>query len=102
MKKYRVLTDRDYVELDSLEKAKNVYENWKDNYMSDGVVADESFVELTVTEDDYETEQTIEKVIAVVDEEQFNDFGHPSEQGMEWDYWAKWQVVSEHFEETTT
>lgn len=92
MLKYRVLTDKDYVELDTREEAKRTFEIWKDNYMAEGVVANESFVEMTVTNDDFETEATIERVVAVEDEEQFRDLGSPRDQGMEWDYWAKWQV----------
>ncbi|EFV74454.1 hypothetical protein [Cytobacillus oceanisediminis] len=94
MKKYRVLTENDFWETYSLSKAERVFENWKDDYMSEGVVAGESFVELEVSEDDFETTTSIKKVIAVVDEDR-HELGTPREEGFDWDYWAKWEEVKE-------
>lgn len=95
MKKYRVNSENDFWITDSLTEAERVFERWKDDYMSEGVVADESFVSIESSEDDFEeTIVIIKKVIAVVDEDR-HELGTPEEEGFEWDYWAKWQEVTE-------
>jgi len=92
MKKYIVLTDRGDCSprLQILEQAERVYERWKDDYMSDGVIADESYVEIAESEDDFEDYKVIKKVIAVIDHDR-NELRTPREEGFDWDYWAKWE-----------
>ncbi|MGM0806500.1 MAG: hypothetical protein ACQET8_23385 [Bacillota bacterium] len=95
MKKYRVLTDMDSsFEYATLDDALEIYERWKDNYMSDGVVENETYVELQESEDDFEDYIVVKKVIAVIDHDR-HELGTPREEGMDWDYWAKWQEVTE-------
>jgi len=94
MKKYRVSSENDFWETDSLAEAERAFESWKDNYMSEGVIAGESFVEIEMSEDDFETTKTLQKVVAVVDNER-HELGSPREEGFDWDYWAKWEEVRE-------
>lgn len=96
MKKYRVHTESGVVsrELETLEEAKKEFENWKDYLMSESVTADESFVEIVVSEDGFEDYTVIKKVIAVIDNDR-TELGTPKEEGFDWEYWAKWQEVSD-------
>jgi hypothetical protein len=102
MKKYRVETEKYFEEFDKIEKAESYFNYQKDELMSDGVVADETFVELTESVDAFENHKVIKKVIAVVDNER-HELGTPREEGFDWDYWAKWQeVVEEGSHDTQT
>jgi len=96
VKKYRVHTESGVVsrELETLEEAKKEFENWKDYLMSESVTADESFVEIVVSEDGFEDYTVIKKVIAVIDNDR-TELGTPKEEGFDWEYWAKWQEVSD-------
>lgn len=95
MKKYMVITDRDSsAPLLTLDQAERVFESWKDDYMSDGVCADESYVEIVESDDDFEDHKVIKRVIAVIDHDR-TELRTPREEGFDWDYWAKWQEVSE-------
>lgn len=76
-----------------LEDAVKYYESVKDEKMSEGVAFDESFVSIVETEDDFETETVVKKVIAVFDEELTNEIGTPKQNGYAWDNWAKWVEV---------
>jgi hypothetical protein len=94
MPKYRVHTEMDVSnEHESLESAEKVYENWKDSLMSEGVQANESFVEIAESDDDFEDYKVIRKVIAVIDHDR-TELRTPREEGMDWDYWAKWEEIS--------
>lgn len=94
MKKYRVQTDRDNTpKLLTLEQAERVYERWKDDYLSDGVVADESYVEIVESEDDFEDYTIVKKVVAVIDHDR-TELRSPREEGFDWDYWAKWEKIA--------
>lgn len=95
MIEYRVHTENACSnELESLEEALKVFDRWKDDLMSDGVVADESYVEIVKSNDDFEDYESVRKVIAVVDDER-TELGTPREEGFDWDYWAKWKEVIE-------
>jgi hypothetical protein len=87
--------EHDFVEFEDLKEAEKYYEFWKDELMADGVVAGETFVEITESDDDFETENIIRKVVAVVDNDR-HELGTPREEGFEWDYWAKWQDVTDN------
>ena len=93
MVKYRVHTDMDCSnEHDSLEAAEKIFERWKDDLMAEGVQANETFVEIARSDDDFEDYEVIKKVIAVVDHDR-TELRTPREEGFDWDYWAKWQEV---------
>lgn len=95
MIKYRVQTDRDRsAPLLTLEQAERVFERWKDDYISDGVQADESYVEIVESDDDFDDCKVIKKVIAVIDHDR-TELRTPREEGFDWDYWAKWEEISE-------
>ncbi|MBX4152448.1 hypothetical protein [Paenibacillus lautus] len=95
MKKYRVHTENDMShEYESLDQAEQTFERWKEHSMSDGVIAHESYVEIVESDDDFEDYKVIKKVVAVIDDER-TELGTPREEGMDWDYWAKWQEVEE-------
>jgi len=94
MVKYRVHTDRDCSnEFDSLEAAEKVFERWKDSLMSEGVEANETFVEIAKSSDESDDYEVIKKVIAVVDHDR-TELRTPREEGFDWDYWARWQEVA--------
>lgn len=93
MKKYQVHTDKDCsATLLTLDQAERVYERWKDDYMSDTVVAGESYIELVESEDDFEDHTVIKREVAVIDHDR-TELRTPREEGFDWDYWAKWQEV---------
>jgi len=93
MVKYRVHTDMDCSkEFDSLEAAEKVYERWKDDLMTEGVQANETFVEIAKSNDGFEDYEVIKKVIAVVDHDR-TELCSPREEGFDWDYWAKWKSI---------
>lgn len=93
MTKYRVHSEWDCEEFDSLEEAERFYQFLKDEQMVDGVVANESFVQMDKSEDeDFEEHEIIKKVIAIRDTER-TELRTPKEEGFDWDYWAKWQEV---------
>lgn len=90
MTKYRVHTDRtESEEFHEFEKADELYESWKDDKMSEGVTED-SYVEIVASDDDFEDHRIIKRAVAVVDNDR-NELGTPREEGMDWDYWAKWE-----------
>jgi hypothetical protein len=92
--KYRVHTEMDVSkEFDTLEQAEEVYENWKDDLMSEGVQADESFVEIAESDDNFEEYTVVKRVIAVIDNDR-TELRIPREEGFDWDYWAKWQEIA--------
>jgi len=80
-------------EFESLELAKKTYESWKDYLMSECVQANESFVEIVESNDDFEDYTIIKQVIAVVDDDR-TELKSPREEGCDWDYWAKWHEVN--------
>lgn len=95
MKKYRIQTEMDFYEADSYKQAWKIFHRWKDDMMAEGVVADETFIAIIESEDDFETETVIRKLIAVVDNERM-ELGTPEQEGIpDWEYWAKWQEVKE-------
>jgi|GEM_PF-2123932 len=102
MKKYRVHTESDCSqEFDVLAQAEQTFERWKDNSMEDGVIVGESYVEIAESEDNFEDYRVIKKVVAAIDND--TGLGSPREEGMDWDYWAKWEdVVINLPEEGTT
>lgn len=94
MKKYRVHTEMDVSkEFEFIESAEKIYESWKDSLMSEGVQANESFVEIAESDDDFEDYKVIKKVIAIIDNDR-TELQSPREEGFEWDYWAKWEEIS--------
>lgn len=93
MERFRVHTERDCSdEFESLKDADEVYEEWKNSSLEQGVQANESFVELVRSVNGFEDHDVVKKVIAVIDHERMEK-GSPREEGFQWDYWAKWQVV---------
>ena len=81
-------------EVESFEEAEKIYDRWKDELMCEGVQADESFVEIVESEDDFEDYKVVKKVLAVIDHDR-TELRTPREEGFDWDYWAKWQEVTE-------
>ncbi|MGG0667807.1 hypothetical protein ABE073_04675 [Lederbergia citrisecunda] len=94
MKKYRVDTmswfSREY---DDYNEAVKEYERTKDYEMSDGVNSD-TYVELVCSVDGFDDYETIKRAVAVVDEERTAS-EHPRDVGYDWDYWAKWEELSQ-------
>ena len=78
---------------DTLEKAERYYDDHKRNRMAEGVNFEDTFVSIVESEDEFETEKVIKKVIAVYDEELTKEIGTPEENGYEWVSWAKWSEV---------
>lgn len=76
---------------DSVEEVEILFESIKESKMDRGVQIGESFVSIVETEDDFETETIIKKVVAVQDEELTKEIGTPEQNGYEWLFWAKWQ-----------
>jgi hypothetical protein len=94
MTKYQVNTeDASSEEFDQIEDAEKLYEFWKDNKMADGVNED-SYVEIVASNDDFADHWVVKKVVAVEDHER-NELLSPREEGMDWDYWAKWKRVEQ-------
>jgi hypothetical protein len=95
MIKYRVDTEFwSSVEFTSLQEAEAKFTIEKDNLMSEGVVENESYVQIVKSEDDFEDYTVIKKIIAVRDNDR-QELGTPQEEGFEWDYWAKWLEVED-------
>jgi hypothetical protein len=93
MDKYQVQTEvENSKELLTLEEAIKIFEDWKDGMMSEGVIADETYIQIVKSIDDFEDHEIIQKVIAVIDEDR-HELRTPREEGMDWDYWAKWENV---------
>lgn len=95
---YFVRTDSDWsLVFNTLKEAERCFENWKDEYMSDGVSLDDSFIEIHQAEgrddEDIDNSKVIKRVEVIVDEQQYKDLGTPEENGMEFQFWAKWQEV---------
>jgi hypothetical protein len=90
--KYRVHTEWDCSEeFDSIEEAEKKFEYYKGELMADGVDED-SYVEIVISDDDFDDYEVIKKVKAVVDSERMK-ISNPRDEGFDWDYWAKWQEV---------
>lgn len=62
--------------------------------MLEGVQAYQSYVEIVESENDFEDYKVIKKVLAVVDDDRA-ELGTPREEGVDFDYWAKWEEVNE-------
>jgi H2-forming N5,N10-methylenetetrahydromethanopterin dehydrogenase-like enzyme len=94
-KKYGVRDDWDGLMeiMDTLEHAEKLYESVKESKISEGVDINESFVSIVESEDDFETETEIKKVVVVRDDELTKEIGTPQENGYEYNYWAKWKEV---------
>lgn len=93
MKKYRVTMECDFEEFEDFQEASNYFEFWKDELMNDGVVAEETIIEFIESEDDFKNEKIIKKLVAVIDDDR-HELGKPRDEGFDWDYWAKWQDVT--------
>lgn len=96
---YFVRTDKDWsLKFATLEEAERCFESWKDDYMSEGVSLDDSFVEIheakSNEDEDLDNSKVIKRVIVEVDEQQHEDFGDPKDQGMDFTFWAKWKEVA--------
>lgn len=90
MKKYIVQTENwQSEEIEELTDAVAEYEDTKDRVIGEGVTED-SFVELVSSEDDFEDYEIVKRADVVVDEEKMA-ISTPKEEGLDWDYWAKWQ-----------
>jgi hypothetical protein len=95
---YFVRSDRDWsLIFNTLKEAEKCFESWKDDYMSEGVSLDDSFVEIhevkSKDDEDIDNSKVIKRVEVTVDEQQYKDFGNPKDQGMDFEFWAKWQEV---------
>lgn len=90
MKKYKAFSEGFTTEeFTDYEKAVEAYEKIKEQEISEQVDED-SYVELIVSEDDFEDSKTIKRAVIIVDEERMA-ISTPKEDGYEWDYWAKWK-----------
>lgn len=91
---YRIDT-MDYTsnEYTDLKEAERVFAVTKDSVMADGVDYD-SYVELTMSEDDFETEITLIRAVVVEDEAKFNALGSPRDNDCDYDWWAKWEITT--------
>jgi hypothetical protein len=96
VEKYGVRDDWDGLmeTMDTLEKAEKLFEAIKESKMSEGVDVKESFVSIVSSDDDFETETIVKKVVPVRDEEMTKEIGTPQQNGFEWNYWAKWEEVT--------
>ena len=93
MKKYRVHTEFDCSEeFETFEEAQKLFEYYKDELMAEGVVENESFVEIVNSEDDFDNYEVVKKVVAIRDGERMA-ISTPKEDGYDWAYWAKWKEV---------
>lgn len=95
---YFVRTDKDWsLKFATLKEAERCFESWKDDYMSEGVCLNDSFVEIheakSNEDEDLDNSKVIKRVEVVVDEQQYKDLGTPEENGMEFQFWAKWQEI---------
>lgn len=95
---YFVRTDSDWSSIyKTLQEAEQCFERWKDNYMSEGVSLDDSYVELyeafSQEDEDVDDAKLIKRVEVIVDEEQHRELGNPKDHGMDFTFWAKWQEV---------
>lgn len=91
-RKYQVHTDNwEYGTHDDLQLALIKYETVKDWKMSEGVTED-SYVELVYSDDDFEDHVVLKRAMVVRDDERM-ELGTPQEEGMDFDYWAKWEEM---------
>lgn len=95
-KQYGVRDDWDGLmeTMDTLEEAEKYYESIKESKMADGVDANESFVSIVESEDDFETETELRRSVVVRDDDLTREIGTPQANGFEYEYWAKWEEVS--------
>lgn len=94
MKKYRVHSEFNCSdEFETLEQAQAIFEQYRDELMSEGVSENDSYVEIAESEDDFGNYKVIKKVVAVRDHERMA-VSTPEEEGFTWVFWAKWQEVS--------
>lgn len=96
---YFVRTDSDWsLTFNTLKEAEKCFEDWKDDYMSEGVSLDDSFVELheakSKDDEDVDNSKVIKRVEVVVDEQKHKEAGSPKDNGMDFEFWAKWQEVT--------
>lgn len=96
---YFVRTDNDWsLMFNTLREAEKCFEEWKDDYMAEGVSLDDSFVEIyeanSKKDGDIDNARVIRRVEAAVDEQQHNSLGAPQDNGMDFQFWAKWQEVN--------
>lgn len=94
-KQYGVRDDWDGLidTMSTLEEAEKYYESIKESKMADGVDANESFVSIVESEDEFETETELRRSIVVKDDDLTKEIGTPEENGFEYKYWAKWEEV---------
>ena len=91
---YRVDTDTwSSNEFTSRDKAEIAYELYKNNKLASGVDFD-SYVELIFSDDDFDNYIVLKRAEIVEDEQQYKDVGTPEENGMEFQFWAKWKEVT--------
>lgn len=89
---YRVDTDSwTSEEYERLDVAQAKFETTMDRKMGDGINED-SYVELVCSNDGFEDYSVIKRVVPIVDEKKMA-IGTPREEGLDWDYWAKWKQV---------
>ncbi|MCM3365972.1 hypothetical protein P9173_09585 [Bacillus safensis] len=94
MKLYRVCSENfNSKEYEELSKAQAEYEHRKDEEMGGGVIAGETYVELQVSDDEFEDYEVIKKSIARIDEEEMK-LSDPKDEGFDFDYWATWEEIN--------
>ncbi len=92
MQKYRVDTHSwSSGEFDTIGQAEGIYELTKDRLMGEGVDED-GYVELVCSDNDFEDYTVLKRAVVVVDEDRMA-ISTPKDEGLEWDYWAKWKEV---------
>lgn len=96
---YFVRTDSDWsLIFNTLNEAEKCFEDWKDDYMSEGVSLDDSFVEIheakSKDDEDVDNSKVIKRVEVVVDEQKHKEIGYPKDNGIDFTFWAKWQEVT--------
>ena len=77
------------IEFIKLADALKEYEDLKEWEISNEV-DENSFVELIVSEDDFENHETLKKATINVDEKRMT-VSMPRSEGFDFDYWAKWK-----------
>lgn len=71
------------------ERAEEIFEQYKDIKMGDGVDYD-SYVELVSLDE----ESVLKRVEIEEDIQKFKELGTPEENGMDFQFWAKWKEVT--------
>ncbi|MFI2856952.1 hypothetical protein ACH6EH_07400 [Paenibacillus sp. JSM ZJ436] len=94
--KYMVVTN-DHISnpFGALKEAVEMFEVLQNDMMSEGVQEGETYIEIIASTDDFEDDRrVIKKVFAVIDHDR-TELSTPREEGMDWDYWAKWVEVED-------